>query len=205
MANDQPLIIIRAANPTYEEGLLCGRYLNEAAEGFFRFMLGRQFAQIIAKAYTQPNHSYSFQNVSFAEYDNRIVGMASGFTSEQYRRFSDQPIKEAAGRCYLRMKAVKTLCAPMFRILETINHSDFYLLAMATDKDLRGRGIGSALMDSIKAQARANGSARISLDVTANNTRARQIYENWGMVIESQWPRRLPLPGLRFYRMVKGV
>ena len=44
-------------------------------------MLGRQFAQIIAKAYTHPNHSYSFQNVSFADYDKHIIGMALGFTS----------------------------------------------------------------------------------------------------------------------------
>lgn len=202
---DQPLIVIRAANPTYDEGLSCGRYLNEAAEGFFRFMLGRQFEQIIAKAYTQPNHSYSFQNVSFAENNSRIVGMALGFTSEQYRRFSDQPLKEAAGCRKIRMTAVKMLCAPMLRIIETIDDGDFYLLAMAIDKDLRGKGVGSALMNSIKERARANGSTRLSLDVSANNKLARQIYENWGMTIESQWPKRLPLPGLRFYRMVKGV
>lgn len=205
MAIKQPLIITRPANPTYDEGLLCGRYLNEAADGFFRFMFGRQFEQIIAKAYTQSDHSYSFQNVYFAEYGNRIVGMASGFTSEQFRRFSDHPIKEAAEHCYLRMTVVKTIFAPMFRILETINQGDFYLLAMATDKDFRGKGVGSALIDSIEAKARANGSARLSLDVSANNTIAHQIYENWGMAIESQWPRRLPMPGLKFYRMVKKV
>lgn len=202
---DKPLIIIRPGNPTYDEGLSCGHYLNEAAEGFFRFMLGRQFVQIIAKAYTQSNHSYSFQNVSFAEYDNRIVGMALGFTSGQYSRFSDQPLKEAAGRRNLRMKVVKMLCAPMLRIIETIADGDFYLLAMAIDKDFRGKRVGSALMDSIKEQALSNGSARLSLDVSANNEVARKIYENWGMTIESQWPRRLPIPGLRFYRMTKEV
>jgi len=93
----------------------------------------------------------------------------------------------------------------MLRIIETIDDGDFYLLAMAIDKDLRGKGVGSALMNSIKERARANGSTRLSLDVSANNKLARQIYENWGMTIESQWPKRLPLPGLRFYRMVKGV
>ena len=201
----QPLIVIRDGNPTYDEGLSCGRYLNEASEGFFRFMLGRQFAQIMAKAYTQKNHSYSFQNVSFAENGSRIVGMALGFTSEQYRCFSDQPLKKAAGCRNLRMTAVKILCAPMLRIIETIDDGDFYLLAMAIDKDLRGKKVGSSLMNSIKERARANGSDRLSLDVSANNEIARQIYENWGMTIESQWPRHLPLPGLRFYRMVKGV
>lgn len=202
---DKPFIAIRPGNPTYDEGLSCGHYLNEAAEGFFRFMLGCQFTQIIAKAYTQPNHSYSFQNVSFAQKDSSIVGMALGFTSEQYRRFSDKPLKEAAGSRNFKMKAVKMLFAPMFRIIETIDDGDFYLLAMAIDKDLRGKGVGSSLMKCIKKRARANGSARISLDVSGNNKSARQIYENWGMTIESQWPKRLPLPRLRFYRMVKEI
>ena len=202
---DKPSIVIRAANPTYDEGLSCGHYLNEAAEGFFRFMLGRKFSQIIAKAYVQPNHTYSFQNVSFAEYDSRIVGMALGFTSEHYQRFSDQPINEAAGCHYLRMKTVKILCAPMLRIIESIADNDFYLLSMAIDRDFRGKGLGSALMDSIKKRARASGSDRISLDVSANNELARQIYENWGMTIESQWPKSLYIPALRFYRMVIEV
>ena len=202
-AMDQPLIVIRAANPTYDEGLSCGHYLNEAAEGFFRFMLGRQFAQIIAKAYTHPNHSYSFQNVSFAIYDKHIIGMALGFTSDQYRLFSDRPLKEAAGYRNLRMTVVKILCAPMLRIVETIADGDFYLLAMAIDKDFRGKGVGSALMNSIKERARTNGSTRLSLDVSDNNKHARRLYEKWGMTIESQWPKRLPLAGLRFYRMAK--
>ena len=161
-AMDQPMIVIRAANPTYDEGLSCAHYLNEAAEGFFRFMLGRHFERIIAKAYTNPNHSYSFQNVSFATYNKHIIGMALGFTSDQYRRFSDQPLKEAAGYRNLRMTVVKILCAPMLRIVETIADGDFYLLAMATEKDYRGKGVGSALINSNKERARTNGSTRLS-------------------------------------------
>jgi ribosomal protein S18 acetylase RimI-like enzyme len=200
---DQSLIAIRAANPAYDEGLSCAHYLNEAAEGFFRFMLGSQFAKVIAKAYPHPNHSYSFQNVSFAVYEKQIIGMALGFTSDQYRLFSDEPLKEAAGYRNLRMTVVKILCAPMLRIIETIADGDFYLLAMAIDKSFRVKGVGSALMTYIEERARTNGSTRLSLDVSANNKHALQLYEKWGMAIESQWPKRLPLPGLKFYRMAK--
>jgi ribosomal protein S18 acetylase RimI-like enzyme len=202
---DKNSIVIRAANPTFKEGLACGRYLDEAAEGFFHFMLGGRFAHIIAKAYSQPDHSYSYQNISFVEYDKRIVGMALGFTAEQYRRFSDEPLKEAAGYCALRMTAVKILCAPMLRIIETIAYGDFYLLAMAIDKEFRGEGIGSALMDSIEERARASGSTRLSLDVSAKNAVARRLYERRGMTVESQWPKHLPILKLRFYRMTKAL
>ena len=200
---DQNSIVIRAANPTPDEGLICGHYLDEVAEGFFRFMLGRRFADIIAKAYSQANHSYSFQNVIYVEYDRRIVGMALGFTANQHQNFSDRPLNEAAGLRALRMTAVKILCAPMLRILTTIADGDFYLLSMAIDKELRGKGIGSTLMDSIEERARASGSTRLSLDVSAKNESAYRLYEQCGMTIESQWPKRIPVPGLKLYRMTK--
>ena len=38
---DRYSIIFRTANPTLDDGLAFARYLDEAAEGFFRFMLGR--------------------------------------------------------------------------------------------------------------------------------------------------------------------
>jgi len=196
-------IVLRAAKPTFDEGLLCARYLDIAAEGFFRFMLGPRAAHIIVKAYTQPNHSYSFQNVTFAEHHKRIVGMALGFTAEQHRGFSDQPLKEAAGHLAVRMAAVKIMLAPLFRILKTIAEGDFYLLAIAIDDELRGEGVGSTLMDLIEEQARASGSTRLTLDVSAKNEGARRFYERRGMTVESQWPKRLPIPVLKFYRMTK--
>ena len=202
---DKPSISLRAAEPTFNEGLACGRYLDEAAEGFFRFMLGRQYAQIIAKAYSQTNHNYSFKNVTYAEYNQHIVGMALSFSAEQHKHFSEQPLKVAAGYHALRMATVKMLFAPMLRIINTIAEGDFYLLAMAIDKELRGLGIGLALMDSIEEQACAAGSSRLALDVSAKNDGARRLYERRGMSIEWQWPKHLSLPGLRFYRMIKTL
>lgn len=202
---DRHSIVLRAARPTFDEGLICGRYLDEAAEGFFRFMLGRQAERIIARAYIQPNHSYSFQNVTFAEYDKRIVGMALGFTAEQHRCFSDQPLKEAAGHRALRMMAVKILCAPLMRILNTLVNGDYYILAIAVDKELRGKGIGSILIDSIEDRAVASGSARLALDVSAGNEGARKLYERCGMTVESQWPKRIVIPGLRLLRMTRTL
>ena len=90
-------ITLRSANPTIDEGLAFAYYLDEAFEGLFRFMLGRRAADIVATVYTQPNHDFSYQNTIFAECDKTIVGMATGYTTEQHRRCSDQPLKQAAG------------------------------------------------------------------------------------------------------------
>jgi len=202
---DRQSITFRAAKPTFDDGLAFARYLDEAAEGFFRFMLGSRAGHIIAKAFLQPDHDLSHQYVTFAEHDNRIVGMVSGYTSDQHRRSSIRPLKQAAGRRNLRMEIVLVLCAPLLRIIDSITDGDFYLQAIAIDKDLRGGGVGARLTDAIEEQARASGSTRLSLDVSAKNERARRFYERRGMAIESQWPRRVPIPGLKLYRMTKTL
>ncbi len=202
---DRHSIVLRAAKPKFDEGLAFARYLDEAAEGFFRFMLGRRAGQIIATAFTQPDHDLSYQNVTFAERDNVTVGMVSGYTAEQHHRSSRQPLKEAAGRRNLRMRIVLVLFAPLIRIIDSIADGDFYLQAIAVEKELRGDGVGSVLMDSFEERARASGSARLSLDVSAKNEEACRFYERRGMAIASQWPKRLPIPRLRFYRMTKTL
>ena len=103
---DRHSIVLRAANPTFDEGMAFARYSDEAAEGFFRFMLGRRVEHIIATAFAQPDHDLSYQNVTFAERDNVIVGMALAYTAEQHRRSSHQPLERVAGRRNLRMRVV---------------------------------------------------------------------------------------------------
>ncbi len=202
---DRHSIVLRAANPTFEEGLSFARYVDEVAEGFFRSWLGRRSEDIIATAYAQPDHDLSYQNVTFAERDNVIVGMFLAYTAEQHRHSSFQPLYQAAGGRSIRMRIVPILFAPLMRIIDSIADGDFYLQSIAVDKALRGDGVGSILMDSFEEKARASGSTRLSLDVSAKNEQARRFYERRGWTIESQWPKRLPIPGLRFYRMTKTL
>lgn len=42
----------------------------------------------IATAFAQPDHDLSYQNVTFAERDNVIVGMVLGYTAEQPNRLA---------------------------------------------------------------------------------------------------------------------
>ena len=182
---DRHSINLRVANPTLEEGLAFAHYVDEAAEGFFRFMLGPRAEHIIANAFTQPDHDLSYQYVSFAEHDNAIVGMFLGYTVEQHRRSSRQSLKLAAGKRNIRMRVVTILFAPLMRITDSIADGDFYLQFVAVDKALRGGGVGSVLMDSFEERARESGSTAISLDVSASNEEAIRFYKRRGMAIES--------------------
>jgi ribosomal protein S18 acetylase RimI-like enzyme len=198
-------IIIRDARPDLGEGRACARYLDEAAEGFIRFMYGRDYEGIISKAFIKPDNEYSWQNTIFAERDGVIVGMALGFTAEQRGSFSGEVLKRAAGSSALRIKLVKLLFAPIMRIVQTISPGDFYILAVALDRELRGEGIGTRLLDAMEERARSEGSARLLLDVGAGNEGARRLYERRGMTVESQWPKRLAVKKILFYRMMKPL
>jgi ribosomal protein S18 acetylase RimI-like enzyme len=120
-------------------------------------------------------------------------------------RSSDQPLKKAAECRVVRLMGVRIICAPLWRFLDTIRGGDFYLQAIAVDNELRGKGVGSTLIDSIEARAVASGSARLSLDVAAKNESARRLYERRGMIVESQWPKRFNMPRFRILRMTKTL
>jgi ribosomal protein S18 acetylase RimI-like enzyme len=196
---------LRPAEPTVEEGQAFACYLDEAAEGFFGFWLGRRADSILAQAYLQPGHDLSFERVTFAERDGALAGMVLAYTAEQHRLSSTRPLEQAAGRWHLRMTTVSFVLAPLFKILHTMGDSDFYLQAIAVDPAARGAGVGSALMDLTEANAIASGAARLVLDVSATNAKARRLYERRGMTVESTWPRRLRIPKVTLLRMVKPL
>lgn len=195
---------LRPARPDLAEGMLFARYLDQAAEGFFGFMLGRDSESIVATSFVETGHTLSYEHVIFAELEGRVVGMSLAYQGAQRRTFTDEPLRRAAGRSAFRMKLVKTLFAPLWRILETIPESDFYIQGLAVEPELRGSGIGSVLMDDIEQRARSCGSARISLDVATGNKVGIKFYRRRGMVVDSKWPGSRFLPKL-FMRMSKDL
>lgn len=54
--------------------------------------------------------------------------------------------------------------------------------AVRTAPDMRGRGIGALLMESIEGEARKRGAARIQLTSNKERTRAHAFYEGLGYV-----------------------
>ena len=197
-------MLLRPAKPESGEGLLFARYVDQAAEGFYGFMLGPRFEAIIASAFLEPGHALSHEHVRFAERDGLVVGMSLAYTGLQHRGFSDGPLKRAAGRSALRMMLIRTFLAPLWRVLDSVEESDFYLHGIAVEPELRGAGVGSLLMDDVEARGRAAGSTRLSLDVAAKNMGARNLYGRRGMIEAAEWPDAWTLPTV-LVRMTKEL
>jgi len=202
---DPRTITLRPGLPTIEEGLACARLLDTAAEGFFGILLGRRARRILAHAYLRTGNEYSHENVLFAERGGRVVGMALGFTAEERRSFPANPLRKLEGYPKLRAGCVRFLARSMFRILETVADGDFYLLSLAVDRDQRGQGIGSALIEAMESRARTAEAKRFSLDVAAKNHGGQKLYERHGLRIHSRWPKHLNLGRLGLVRMSKEL
>ena len=204
MNKTENTVHLRPARPEYNEGLIFARFIDQAAEGFFRFLLGKNSETIIATAFLELNHSLSYEHVVFVEKDQSIVGMSSTFTGVQNRKFSNEPLHTAASSNAIRMKFFRILLAPLWRVLETIPEGDFYIQSIAVESNLRGAGIGSRLMNDIEKRAIESGSKRLSLDVSAKNEGAKRLYKRLEMREVSEWPSSRLLPTI-FVRMAKDL
>lgn len=198
-------VTLRPAVAAIDEGLLFARYLNVAADGAFRALLGRDYGRVIGEAYLSPGHDLSYETVVFADRSGRIAGMASGYTSQQHEQSTDEPLREAAGFRMARMAAFSVLGRGMKRFIKTVPVGDYYLSAVAVDDQYRGSGIGSMLLDHSEETGRVAGCVRIVLDVAGKNTGARQLYVRRGMKVEATSPSILLIPNTRAYRMVKPL
>ncbi len=197
-------MLLRPARPEPSDGMLFARYIDQAAEGFYGFWLGPNSENITAFAFMERGHALSYEHVVFAEQGGTVVGMSLAYTGAQNSGFSDEPLKRAAGRSAPRMKLLRLLLAPLWRVLKTIPEGDFYLQGIAVEPGLRGTGVGSLLMDDVEARGLAAGSGRLSLDVSAKNKGARKLYDRRGMTESSEWPSPKFLPTV-FVRMTKNL
>jgi ribosomal protein S18 acetylase RimI-like enzyme len=61
-----------------------------------------------------------------------------------------------------------------------VDNARFLVDGLAVAEDWRGRGLGSALIEALAAEARARGYGSLRLDVADHNERARALYERLG-------------------------
>jgi ribosomal protein S18 acetylase RimI-like enzyme len=185
-------IIIRRAKPTIEEGLQFAGFFDEAAEGFFKSMLGEEAYSILAEAFTKKSNEYSYENVLFAVEENRIIGMISGHSYENKLTFNKKILLDSKTGSKFRVRMFLFLGKILSHYLGPKQPKDFYLQAIAVNSEVRGKGVGSKLMSAGKKMAINEESETLSLDVSVKNKKATSVYKTIGMSHESSWPN-LPL------------
>ena len=199
---DDNSIKFREAKPTIDEGMVFARYLNETAEGFFQSILGEKTFSTIASAYIEPNNEYSFENITFAVKNDIIVGMISGYTTNEKKHLLKNPLNRFSESKSLRIMIFTLIGRILSRFLGPKGEGDFYIQAIIVDKKQRGKGIGKCLMQFIENKALKSQANRLSLDVSSKNDKAKSLYELQRMTVESEWPNLFFIPKI-FTRMTK--
>lgn len=93
-----------------------------------------------------------------------------------------------AGGSYADLCAIYGLAGGTWRalalaLLTRERETRFLLDGICVDPDVRGCGIGTALIEAICDEARARGFAEVRLDVVDSNFRARALYDRLGFTV----------------------
>jgi ribosomal protein S18 acetylase RimI-like enzyme len=129
--------------------------------------------EIGARRYARDEGAFSYRNCTVAELGREVIGMLHAFLME------DQPEHKEAGE-------------PMDPVLEPYTKLEvsgsYYISAMATFPEHRGKGLGTRMLEIANGRARENGCPQISLLVFEQNEEAVRLYERKGFEIIDRAP-----------------
>jgi ribosomal protein S18 acetylase RimI-like enzyme len=165
-ARDDAEVLARMVNMA-GEGMPLHLWTAMAARGQDPWEVGRQRA-------LRETGGFSWRNATIAEAVGRIAGCLIGY------RLADEP--EPVDLASL---------PPMFQPLEELEQmaaGTWYVNVLAVEPELRGRGIGAALLGLAEQRASETGAAGTSVIVSDGNAGARRLYERAGYRERTQLP-----------------
>jgi ribosomal protein S18 acetylase RimI-like enzyme len=113
--------------------------------------------------------------------DGRVVAVGAGYGAGTKWPFTLAAARQIIGHYGLRRGL--GVIARGLRVESVIRPPDgdvHYLAHLAVMPELRGQGVGHALIDHLVGLAREAGRRRIALDVAASNPRAQALYQRTG-------------------------
>ncbi len=116
-----------------------------------------------------------------AEIDGRVVGMASFYSGREF--FS---LNASMGRLILQYYGIIN-CLAIYRksfhtlaLLPAPARDMEYVGDLGVVEDMRGKGIGRAILAYGLEKAKRDNCSRYAIDVAVNNGRAQKLYESFG-------------------------
>jgi ribosomal protein S18 acetylase RimI-like enzyme len=146
--------------------------INLAGEGIPEFLwqrmarAGESPLEVGARRAARQQGSFSYTNARVAVSQDVLLGMILSYR---------QPDPYDIGDLSQYPEVVRPLV-----ILEARAPGSWYINAIATYPEHRGRGVASKLSEDVEARARAAGCDLLSLIVASENLAAKRLYENLG-------------------------
>ena len=151
----------------------------------FAFNLGNLTARdYIRFEYKAGRGFCGHRNLTVAIEENHVVGTVGLYDRQSHGRLSRGAIGNVV-RFYGWVNAWTVLrrMTHVGRIVSKPDRGELYLSNLGVRRDRRSRGIGSALIDLKRNEARARGYRKLALDVADTNPRAEKLYRRIGFEV----------------------
>ena len=132
-----------------------------------------------------------YKNHRVALVDGRIAGIGAFYNADRFDRLSREMVWQVF-RFYGIFKSWGVLkrAGRLATIMPPPPQNVLFVQNVAVDAGMRGRGVCTALFEERIGAARSEGTRLCVLDVAADNTRARKLYEKLGFQAAEKrnWP-----------------
>jgi GNAT superfamily N-acetyltransferase len=140
-------------------------------------------AHRVARAsFRSPRTLHSHRQAVVASEDARIVGVVIAAPGVEWRRRRVWTGVVMLRAGLVRARALLRSGVVLDRLTPPVPADSVYVASLAVAAEARGRGVGSALMAAVEAEARRRGAARLALDVHRANVGGRAFYGRLGFV-----------------------
>lgn len=156
----------------------------ETDQNLFSTFLDKDPVQAVAKLkklIESGKNCYGHEHIYLAEDENgNIQGVLVGFRGDEIGFVQEAKIFKATMpyKDFLKLTFIK----PVYDRLtaSSIQEDDFYIGNLVVSANLRGKGIGSKIIEQSFELAREKGCKRVLLDVIFENHGAKKLYERIG-------------------------
>ena len=173
--------------------------LETATGGMFSIMLGSRREDVLRSVIATPGHAWSLARARIAEADDQIAGVLLGGPAQVPE--PEGSLGLGWGVTRLRLTAVGLAFAPFLAFMSRHDPGEWYVTAVSVKEEMRGRGVGAALLKDAVSRAQGLGMRSIALDVDAKNSGARRLYEHLGFIVTGTSPSAWLAGGVRVQRM----
>jgi ribosomal protein S18 acetylase RimI-like enzyme len=189
----------------HDPGTVAG-LMYDTDPGLFRLMFGRRHTSIskIRSLIVAGGNSFGYEDIYVACLEREVVGIAIAHDEAGLRSAEKSDL-----RMFLHaMGVVGTLKLVLFagpvisRILtDHVEPCELYLSNVSVAPEMRGKGVGTFLVENMACVAREKGYKMLVLDASIENEDAKRLYDRLGFEVSGQKSIRLPWKSYGTYTM----